>query len=40
VGLAGMVMALTAYPIYKKILNFRKKKYTSQILELSERASR
>ena len=38
VGLVGLVMACTAYPIYKKILNSRKKKYAPQILELSERA--
>lgn len=38
VGIAGMVVALTTYPVYKKILAVRKKKYASQILELSERA--
>ena len=38
VGIAGMVMALTTYPIYKKILNARKKKFAPQIMELSERA--
>ena len=37
VGIAGMGMALTTYPIYRKILNSRKKKYAPQILELSER---
>ena len=37
VGVVGMGMTLTTYPIYKKILNSRKKKYTHQILELSER---
>ena len=36
-GVAGLVLALTAYPIYKKILNSRKKKYAAQILELSDR---
>lgn len=36
-GVAGMGMALTTYPIYRKILNSRKKKYAPQILELSER---
>lgn len=40
VGLVGMIMALTTHPIYQKILSARKKKYASQILELSERASR
>ena len=38
VGLVGLVMTCTTYPIYKKILNSRKKKYAPQILELSERA--
>ena len=38
VGLVGLVMTCTTYPIYKKILNIRMKKYTPQILELSERA--
>ena len=37
VGIAGMVMVLTTYPIYKKILNSRKKKYAGRIMELSER---
>ena len=37
VGIGGLAMALTTYPIYKKILNSRKKKYASQIMELSER---
>lgn len=37
IGIVGVVMALTTYPIYKKILNNRKRKYASKILELSER---
>ena len=37
VGIVGMVMVLTTYPIYKKILNSRKKKFAPQIMELSER---
>ncbi|MBQ5866690.1 MAG: dihydropteridine reductase [Oscillospiraceae bacterium] len=37
VGIAGMVMALTTYPIYKKILSSRKKKFAPQIMELSDR---
>ncbi len=37
IGVVGMVMALTTYPIYKKMLNNRKKKFASQIMELSER---
>ena len=37
IGVVGMGMALSTYPIYKKILNSRKKKYAPQILELSEK---
>jgi len=37
VGVVGMAMALTTYPIYKKLLCSRKKKFAPQILELSER---
>ena len=37
IGVAGMGMALTTYPIYKRILTSRKKKYASKIMELSER---
>ena len=37
IGVVGMGLALTTYPIYKKILNSRKKKYASQILSLSEK---
>ena len=37
VGSAGLAMVLTTYPIYKKILNSRKKKYAGKIMELSER---
>ena len=37
VGVAGMGMALTTYPIYKKILNNRKRKYAPEILALSEK---
>ena len=37
VGIAGMGMVLSTYPIYKKILNSRKKKYAQQIMELSDR---
>ena len=37
VGIVGMVMALSNYPIHKGILNSRKKKYAGQILELSEK---
>ncbi len=37
IGVAGMGMALTTYPIYKKMLTKRKKKYASRIMELSEK---
>ena len=40
IGIVGMVMALTTYPIYKKILNSRKKKYAGQIMELSDRITK
>ncbi len=37
IGVVGMIMALSTYPIYKKILSGRKKKYAAQILTLSEK---
>ena len=37
IGILGMGMALTTYPIYKKILSNRKKKYAPDILKLSEK---
>lgn len=37
IGLLGMALALTTYPIYKGMLAARKKKYAPQILELSEK---
>ena len=37
IGVAGMGMALSTYPIYKKILAGRKQKYASEILALSEK---
>ena len=37
IGIVGLVMVLTTYPIYKRILNSRKKKYASKIMELSDR---
>ena len=38
VGAVGLAMVLTTYPICRKILNSRKKKFAPQIMELSERA--
>ena len=37
IGVVGMGLALTTYPIYKRILNSRKKKFASRIMELSEK---
>ena len=37
VGIVGLGMVLSAYPIYKKILNSRKKKFAPQIMALSEK---
>ena len=37
IGVAGMGMALSTYPIYKKMLSARKKKYAPEILALSEK---
>ena len=37
IGVVGMIMALVNYPIYKGILNSRKKKYGVEILSLSEK---
>lgn len=36
VGVVGMILALTTYPIHKAILASRKKKYSAKILELSD----
>ena len=37
IGVVGMGMALLTYPIYKGILNARKKKYGDEILALSDK---
>ncbi len=37
VGVVGMVMAIVNYPMYKKILGSRRKKYAKQIIELSDK---
>ncbi len=36
IGLVGIAMVSLTYPIYKGILQSRKKKYSSQILEISD----
>ena len=35
VGIVGIAMVSTAYPIYKKILEKRKKQYSNEIIEKS-----
>lgn len=37
IGVAGMGMALTTYPIYQRVLNSRRKKYAPQIMKLSDK---
>ena len=37
IGIVGMILALINYPIYKGILNARKKKYGAKIIELSNK---
>lgn len=37
IGVVGMALALFTYPIYKRILSSRRKKYAPEILKLSER---
>ena len=37
VGVVGMVLAIVNYPIYKGILNSRKKKYSEQVIALSNK---
>ncbi len=37
IGVVGLGMALLTYPMYRRILNSRKKKFAPQILKLSEK---
>ena len=37
IGVVGMGMALSTYPIYKGILNKRKKKFAPEIMKLSDK---
>lgn len=37
IGIVGMIMAIINYPIYKSILNSRRKKYVEKIIALSEK---
>lgn len=36
IGVAGMLMAIVNYPIYKGILTSRRKKYADQVMKLSD----
>lgn len=36
IGVIGLIMAIINYPIYKKILNSRSKKYADEIVKLSD----
>ena len=36
IGVAGMLMAIVNYPVYKGILNLRRKKYADEIIALSD----
>ena len=40
IGVVGLGLALSTYPIYKSILNARKKKYAPRILELSDKITK
>lgn len=35
-GIPGMILALLAYPIYQLVTNSRKKKYSEEIIKLSD----
>ena len=37
IGIVGLIMAIVNYPIYKRILSSRKKKYADEIIKLSDR---
>ena len=37
IGVVGMLMAIFNYPIYKKMLTSRRKKYADKIMELSDK---
>ena len=37
IGIVGMLLALVNYPLYKHILRGRKRKYSAEILALSEK---
>ncbi len=37
IGVIGMLMAIVNYPVYKKILGSRRKKYADEIIALSDK---
>ena len=37
IGIIGMFMAIINYPLYKKILTSRRKKYSNEIISLSDK---
>jgi len=37
IGVVGMIMALVNYPIHKVIMNSRKKKYSNEIIAISDK---
>lgn len=37
IGVVGLILALSTYPVYQKMLDSRKKKYAAQILKLSDK---
>ena len=40
IGVAGMVLAIVNYPMHKKLLTSRRRKYANQIIELSNKLMR
>lgn len=37
IGIVGLIMTIINFPIYKTILNSRRKKYAEEIIEISDR---
>ena len=37
IGIVGMIMAIINYPMYKKILSARRKKYADEVIALSDK---
>ena len=40
IGIVGMLMAIMNYPIYKRLLSSRRKKYANQIIALSDKITK